>query len=143
MICIKHIRIGVSNMRLIPHNYEEGTKKWQEVINDKLFMRPVYIKEQQSIEYSRVAKQILGVYTTAYDMQEYLDTLTNSSIQWTLLFENLPKQIDATKRTDIVNILQMHRENPISLNRFMAFFAGKQLLPLMDTKYRNRFRLGR
>nr|WP_010309105.1 YceG family protein [Kurthia senegalensis] len=130
-------------MRLIPHNYEEGTKKWQEVINDKLFMRPVYIKEQQSIEYSRVAKQILGVYTTAYDMQEYLDTLTNSSIQWTLLFENLPKQIDATKRTDIVNILQMHRENPISLNRFMAFFAGKQLLPLMDTKYRNRFRLGR
>lgn len=126
-------------MRLIPHDYEEGTKKWQEVINEKLFMRPVYIKEQQSIEYSRVAKQFLGIHTTEYDMQEYLYTLTNSDLHWTLLFENLPKQIDAVKRTEIVNILQMHREQPISLNRFMAFFAGKQLLPLMDTKYRNHF----
>ena len=33
----------------------------------------------------------------------------------------------------------MHREKPISLNRFMAFFAGKQLLPLMNTKYRDHF----
>ena len=33
----------------------------------------------------------------------------------------------------------MHRENPITLNRFMAFFAGKQLLPLMNTKYRDHF----
>ncbi len=126
-------------MRLIPHNDENPMKKWEEVVSDKLFMRPVYLTGEGEVQYSRVAKQFLGVHNNAYDMQEYLYTLTNSGVAWTLLFNDLPKEIDATKRTEIVNILQMHRENPITLNRFMAFFAGKQLLPLMNTKYRDHF----
>ncbi len=126
-------------MRLIPLNYEEQLKKWEEVVSEKLFMRPIYLRTDDDLKYSRVAKQFLGAYSNSYDMQEYLYTLTNSSVKWTLLFHQLPKEIDPAKRTEIVNILQMHREKPISLNRFMAFFAGKQLLPLMNTKYRNHF----
>lgn len=126
-------------MRLIPHNFEEQTKKWEEVISEKLFMRPVYLSKDDEIEYSRVAKQFLGIHNTAYEMQEYLYTLTNTGISWTLLFNNLPKEIDHKKRTEIVNILQMHQQTPVSLNRFISFFAGKQLLPLMNTKYRNHF----
>lgn len=126
-------------MRLIPHDFEEQTKKWEEVISDKLFMRPIYLLGEEEIQYSRVAKQFLGTYSNEYEMQEYLYTLTNTNINWTLLFNNLPKEISAEQRTEIVNILQMHRENTISLNRFMSFFAGKRLLPLMDTKYRNHF----
>lgn len=126
-------------MRLIPHDFDEQTKKWEEVLSDKLYMRPVYLLKDDEIQYTRVAKQFLGTYGNEYEMQEYLYTLTSSSINWTLLFNNLPKEISAENRTEIVNILQMHRENPISLNRFMSFFAGKKLLPLMDTKYRNHF----
>jgi hypothetical protein len=126
-------------MLLLPHNYEESIKKWEEVISDKLFMRPIYLLSENEIQYSRVAKQFLGIHSNTYDMQEYLYTLVNSGMNWTLLFNNLPKEIDHTKRTEIVNILQMHRKKPITLNRFMAFFAGKQLLPLMNTKYRNHF----
>lgn len=126
-------------MRLIPHDFNEQTKKWEEVISNQVYMRPIYLLAENEVQYSRVAKQFLGTYGNEHEMQEYLYTLTSTSIDWTLLFNNLPKEIPADQRTEIVNILQMHRENPISLNRFISFFAGKRLLPLMDTKYRNHF----
>lgn len=126
-------------MRLVPHNFDEQATKWQEVISEKLFRRPIYLVEEQEIQYSRIAKQFLGIYGNEYEMKEYLYTLTNGNIEWTLLFNHLPKEIRSEDRTAIVDILQLNRENPISLNRFMAFFAGKQLLPLMNTKYRNHF----
>lgn len=126
-------------MRLVPHDYIDSTKTWEEIIGTSLYSRPIFLQSDGELQYTRVAKQILGVYDNAYEMQEYLYALTNKGIPWTLLFHNLPKLIDPKKRTEIVNILQMHQESPISLNRFMAFFAGKQLLPLMQTKYRDHF----
>ena len=126
-------------MRLVPHDYIDSTKTWEEVIGASLYSRPIFLQSEGELQYTRVAKQLLGVYDNAYEMQEYLYTLTNKEVPWTLLFNNLPKLIDPKQRTEIVNILQMHQENPISLNRFMAFFAGKQLLPLMQTKYRDHF----
>ena len=126
-------------MRFMPHNFADSTKTWEEVISANLYARPIYLQSDGQLQHTRVAKQILGIYDNEYDMQEYLYTLTNKGINWTLLFHNMPKVIDPHKRTEIVNILQMHRENPISINRFMAFFAGKQLLPLMNTPYRDHF----
>lgn len=126
-------------MKFVPHNFEQDVKTWEEVVGLRLAMRPIYLQQDDALHYTRVAKQILGVHNDAYDMQEYLYTLTNKGLAWTVLFHNLPKVIDPQKRTEIVNILQLHRENPISLNRFMAFFAGKQLLPLMNTPYRDHF----
>lgn len=126
-------------MRFKPHNFEENLKTWEEIISTKLHTRPIYLETNGELQYSRVAMQLLGIVDSEYDMQEYLYTLTNKGIDWTLLFDNMPKVIDPKMRTEIVNILQMHRENPISINRFMAFFAGKQLLPLMNSPYRNHF----
>ncbi|MGN7478730.1 YceG family protein [Solibacillus silvestris] len=126
-------------MRLIPHDYIDSTKTWEEIIGASLYSRPIFLQSEGELQYTRVAKQILGVYDNDYEMQEYLYTLTNKGVAWTLLFDNLPKLIDPKQRTEIVNILQMHQESPISLNRFMAFFAGKQLLPFMQTKYRDHF----
>ncbi|ATP41623.1 hypothetical protein CSE16_17150 [Solibacillus sp. R5-41] len=126
-------------IRFKPHDFVDNTKTWEEIISTKLHTRPIYLETSGELQYSRVAKQLLGIDDSEYDMQEYLYTLTNKEIGWTLLFHNMPKVIDPQMRTEIVNILQMHRENPISINRFMAFFAGKQLLPLMNTPYRNHF----
>ena len=126
-------------MRFIPHNFADGTKTWEEIVGAKLFARPIFLENDGELQYTRVAKQMLGIDDSEYEMQEYLYTLTNKGIEWTLLFHNMPKVIAPHKRTDIVNILQMHRESPISINRFMAFFAGKQLLPLMNTSYRDHF----
>lgn len=126
-------------MRFTPHNFAESTKTWEEIIGTKLHTRPIYLQKDGELQYTRVAKQLLGIYDSEYDMQEYLYTLANKGIEWTMLFHNMPKVIDPHKRTEIVNILQMHRKNPISINRFMAFFAGKQLLPLMNTPYREHF----
>lgn len=126
-------------MRFIPHDYSNSTKKWEEVLGAKLFSREIYLQQENELSYTRVAKQFLGIYDSDYDMKEYLHTLSNKEMNWTFLFRNLPKAIDAQQRTEIVNILQMHREKPLSINRFMAFFAGKNLLPLMDTPYKEHF----
>ncbi|MER1986383.1 MAG: YceG family protein [Solibacillus sp.] len=126
-------------MKLVPHNLERDMRSWEEIISTRLHARPIYLQNGTELTYTRVAKQILGIDDSEYEMQEYLYTLIGKGVDWTLLFHNLPKVIDPQKRTEIVNILQLHRENPISLNRFMAFFAGKQLLPLMNTPYRDHF----
>lgn len=126
-------------MRFMPHNFADSTTTWEEVVSANLYDRPIFLQTDGELQYTRVAKQILGIHDSEYEMQEYLYTLTNKGIDWTLLFHNMPKVIDPQKRTEIVNILQMHRESPISINRFMAFFAGKQLLPLMNTPYRDHF----
>ena len=123
-----------------PHNFDEtAIQKWEEIIGLKLAMRPVFFETNGELQYSRVAVQLLGIEENEYEMQEYLYTITNKGINWTLMFDNMPKLIDPQHRTEIVNILQIHQTSPLSINRFMAFFAGKQLLPLMDTPYRNYF----
>lgn len=126
-------------MKLVPHDLEQDQKIWETIIATRLHTRKVYLQDGEQLHYTRVARQILGISDSVYDMQEYLYTLVNKDVDWTLLFHNLPKVIDAQKRTEIVNILQLHRESPLSINRFMAFFAGKQLLPLMNTPYRHHF----
>ena len=55
-------------MRLIPHNYEDQLKKWEEVVSEKLYMRPIYLTTDRELQYSRVAKQFLGTYSNSYDM---------------------------------------------------------------------------
>ena len=126
-------------MELVPVQEVSQFKKWEHVLSEKLPLRTTYLIKEQKLHYTRIAKQFLGVYSNTYDMQEYIYGLTKLPINWTLLFDHLPKEIDPQHRTEIVNILQLNKQNPISLNRFMAFFSGKQLLPLMNSTYRNHF----
>ena len=125
-------------MHFIAHNFVEQTNEWEKIVGSKLHTRPIYLQEGQTLHHTRIAMQLLGIEDNEYHMKEYIYALANK-IDWTLIFHNLPKIIDPTKRTEIVNILQLHQQSPLSLNRFMAFFAGKQLLPIMNTKYRDHF----
>ena len=121
-----------------PHNVIDNGNEWEKIVGTSLHMRPIYLQDNKTLQYSRVALQLLGIEDNEFHMKDYYYTLSTKE-NWTFIFQNLPKIIDPTKRTEIVNILQIHRETPLSLNRFMAFFAGKQLLPLMDTVYRDHF----
>ncbi|MEK4229771.1 YceG family protein [Solibacillus sp. FSL H8-0538] len=123
-----------------PQNFEEtALQHWEEMIALKLSMRPIFLKGNGELLHTRVAIQLLGIEDNEYEAQEYIYAITNKGINWTLLFDNMPKLISPQKRTEIVNILQIHQVNPLSINRFMAFFAGKQLLPLMNSPYRDHF----
>lgn len=126
-------------MKLIPIDFQDQNQKWSEIVNMKLFDRPIYLSTDHEVQYSRVAKQILGIYGTEYEMQEYLHSLTNTTIQWTLIFNNLPKEISSESRTIIIDVLQRNKDKQISVNRFMSFFAGNKLLPLMDSPFKSHF----
>ena len=126
-------------MKLIPIDFQDQNQKWSEIVNMKLFDRPIYLSTDHEVQYSRVAKQILGIYGTEYEMQEYLYSLTNTNIQWTLIFNNLPKEISSESRTIIIDVLQRNKDKQISVNRFMSFFAGNKLLPLMDSPFKSHF----
>lgn len=131
---------GSSSVRFKPHNFEETTiQRWEEMTALKLHARPIFLENNGELQHTRVAIQLLGIEENEYEMKEYLYTITNKGINWTILFDNMPKLIDPQQRTEIVNILQIHQVNPLSINRFMAFFAGKQLLPLMEGPYRTHF----
>lgn len=123
-------------MELLPIDYIDPIgESWESVLMQPIKDRAMYSNENNKIQYTRVAQQILGVYTDQQQMQEYLYTLKSLPIGWTLLFEHLPKNIDAEKRTEIINIMQLHKEKPLSMNRLVAFFSGRNLLPLMATEY--------
>ena len=52
-------------MRLVPHDYIDNTKTWEEIISAGLYSRPIFLQSEGELQYTRVAKQILGVYDNA------------------------------------------------------------------------------
>ncbi|WP_431029014.1 YceG family protein [Lysinibacillus sp. LZ02] len=113
-------------------------QQWESVITQPLQARPLYEKRGESIRYTRIAQTMLGIFDDEHTMKEYLYNLQALPIGWTRLFEGLPKTIDAQTRTEIINILQIHKQTPLSLNRMLAFFVARQLLPLMQTDYKDQ-----
>ena len=115
--------------------------KWEGVIERDLPSRPEFIKEANKITYTRVAGQFLGSFADEDDMKEYLYMIGRESrYDWEMLFQGMPKVIDAKKRDEVLKVIQIHRENPLSINRFMAFFYAADLFPLKNTPYDSHYR---
>ncbi len=122
-----------------PLDYTDpSAQQWESIITQPLASRPIYTKSDTTIQYTRIAQVMLGIFDDEHTMKEYLYNLKSLPIGWTLLFDSLPKAIDAETRTEIVNILQIHKQSPLSLNRMLAFFAARQLLPLTTTPYKQQ-----
>ena len=123
-----------------PQDFQQTTtESWENVITQPLHSRENYSNSNKTVTYTRIAKQYLGIFADEYTMKEYLYNIKSLPIDWILLFADLPKEIHPNTRTEVVNILQMHRQTPLSINRMMAFFTGRDLLPKMNMKYRQHF----
>ena len=126
-----------SVIRFQPLDYNDpSAQQWEGIITQPLPSRPLYIKSDTTIQYTRIAQVMLGIFDDEHNMKEYLYNLKSLPIGWTMLFDSLPKAIEPETRTEIVNILQIHKQAPLSLNRMLAFFTARQLLPLTDTPYK-------
>ena len=144
LVYLFYIKCGAKEVNLVtvfqPQNFQPTTiESWENVITQPLHSRPNYSNSDKIVTYTRIAKQYLGIYEDEYTMKEYLYNIKSLPIDWILLFDKLPKEINSNTRTEIVNILQIHRQTPLSINRMMAFFTGRDLLPKMNTKYRQYF----
>ena len=122
---------------LRPIDYSDVTgQEWEGILTQTVANRASFLEDANQVQYTRVVQHMLGVFDDAHHMQDYLYTLKSLPINWTLLFDELPKAINPATRTEIISILQLHKEQPLSINRMVAFFSGRDLLPLMNTKYR-------
>lgn len=124
-------------IRFQPIDYNDpSAQQWESIITQPLPSRPAYTKSDTAIQYTRVAQVMLGIFDDEHNMKEYLYSLKSLPIGWTMLFDSLPKAIEPETRTEIVNILQIHKQSALSLNRMLAFFTARQLLPLTNTPYK-------
>lgn len=125
-------------MKFHPHNTEQ-LEIWDAQILKPLSERAHYT--EQPFTYERIAVQVLGSYRDHDDYRDYLHMIgTEKLYQWQMLFMGMPKEIAPQTRNKVQEILQIHRETPLSANRMMAFFHGANLFPLKGTPYDEQYR---
>lgn len=102
---------------------------WADELMKPITDRPNYEKEDNEVQYSRVAARVLGA---GFDETEYLLSLYSLSGQpyICVLSEVLDKTMPNDRFQSIQKIYHIIQNEPnLSVNRFVAFLEGEQLLP--------------
>ncbi|TDW02576.1 YceG family protein [Pseudobacillus badius] len=102
---------------------------WMEELAKPITSRPQYHQEESEVQYSRIAARVLGA---GFDETEYLLALYSLSEQphVCLLSETLDKTMPNDRFQSIQRIHHIIQEEPqLSINRFVAFLEGAELLP--------------
>ncbi|PAQ14268.1 hypothetical protein CD798_11500 [Bacillaceae bacterium SAOS 7] len=102
---------------------------WSLVLTQPLQERPGFNKEADEVEYSQVTARVLGA---SYDETEYLLSLYSIAQQPNvyILSEILDKQMPSDRFQSVQRIYSIVQNEPnLSVNRFVAFLEGEQLLP--------------
>ncbi|MFD1929842.1 YceG family protein [Sporosarcina siberiensis] len=106
---------------------------WASELVKPITSRVDYQLDEDSIQYSRIAARVLG---TGFDETEYLISLHEvSQVPGVhLLSETLDKTMPSQRFQSIQRIYDLIQEQPkLSINRFVAFLEGEQLLPKYGT----------
>ncbi|UAC46965.1 YceG family protein [Bacillus aquiflavi] len=111
---------------ILPLSYENWLTTLKKSINE----RPQYKLENGTIHIGQVLVRFLGI---PFDEDEYYNNLfeyvRSKDVQLHLLSEeSIDKTIDNHQFQAIQKVLQIHREQKLSINRFVAFLDGEQLL---------------
>ncbi|WLR52715.1 YceG family protein [Bacillus tianshenii] len=112
--------------------------KWREQIKKPIQERPHYQISEDCFEFGQVAVRILGV---PHDETEYLHELyeLSCSDNVCVLSEELDKKIEQKTFQAIQNIILINqKEKGLSVNRFVAFMEGEQLIPKSSNLAFNR-----
>ncbi|MBE1553022.1 YceG family protein [Sporosarcina limicola] len=102
---------------------------WAAELSKPIAARPDYRLEADSVQYSRIAARVLG---TGFDETEYMIELYSASQASGVyvLSERLDKTMPPERFKSIQQIYDLIQKQPnLSINRFVAFLEGAQLLP--------------
>ncbi len=102
---------------------------WATELSKPIAARPDYQLEEDSIQYSQIAARIVGA---GFDETEYMIELyTAGRLPGVhVLSETLDKTMPPERFQSIQRIYDLIQEKPkLSINRFVAFLEGAQLLP--------------
>lgn len=102
---------------------------WATELSKPITGRPDYRLEADSVEYSRIAARVVGA---GFDETDYMIELYKASRApgVHVLSETLDKTMPPERFQSIQRIYDLIQEKPnLSINRFVAFLEGAQLLP--------------
>lgn len=113
-------------LHILPISFET----WLPILNKRIPERPHYMKEQGTIHIGQVAARFLGI---PLDKDEYYNQLydyVHKEIPGIQLIsqDHLDKSISNEQFKAIQKVLNINREQQLSINRFVAFLDGEQLL---------------
>jgi hypothetical protein len=125
---VKNLNQTVHQMMLqiLPLSYET----WLTILNKSIPERPQYRIEQGTVHIGQVAARFLGI---PHDEDEYYNRLYDyfhKEIPGVQLIsqDHLDKTIQNEQFQSIQKVLNINREQQLSINRFVAFLDGEQLL---------------
>lgn len=132
-----------SHHQLIVHNVSLSYENWLNLLKKPLPDRPGFSMEDGVIQIGQIMGEFLGV---PIDTDEYynqlFDYIHSPELHLNLLSEDsLDKKINNQHFQSIQKVLNLNREQKLSINRFVAFLDGEQLLlksenPLFHRKLR-------
>jgi hypothetical protein len=127
---------------ILPLSYDN----WLETVQKPLYSRPQYIMEEGILHIGQAAARFLGVPLDEDEYYNRLYDLVHQDIPGVLLIsqDHLDKTIENKQFQSIQRVLNISKEQNLSVNRLTAFLDGEQLLlkssnPAIHRKVREAF----
>ncbi|MBT2699319.1 YceG family protein [Bacillus sp. ISL-40] len=116
--------------QLIAHPVSLSYENWHGLLKKQLPERPNYSLENGKINIGQVLGKFLGIpIDTDTYYNQLFDYVNNEEWRLHLLSEeSLDKTINNTHFQSIQKVININREQKLSINRFTAFLDGEQLL---------------
>lgn len=116
--------------QLIAHPVSISYENWHGLLKKQLPERPNYSLENGKINIGQVLGKFLGIpIDTDTYYNQLFDYVNNEEWRLHLLSEeSLDKTINNTHFQSIQKVININREQKLSINRFTAFLDGEQLL---------------
>lgn len=116
--------------QLTPHILPVSSETWFQILSKSVMDRPEFRLEQGTLHFGQVVARFLGM---AVDEDEYYNQLFQyihgeQKIFCLLSNDTLDKRIDNQQFQAIQRVLNINQEQKLSINRFVAFLDGEQLL---------------
>lgn len=117
-------------IQMRPHLLPISNENWLPTLKKDIKERPQFTIEQKTVHFGQVVARFLGI---PLDDDEYYNNLydlihTEQAGLILLSEDTLDKTIDNQQFQSIQKVLNINREQSLSINRFVAFLDGEQLL---------------
>lgn len=113
-----------------PHLLPISKENWLPTLKKEIKERPQFSIEQKTIHFGQVVARFLGVPVDEDEYYNKLYDLIHMEKTGLILLseDSLDKTIDNQQFQSIQKVLNINREQKLSINRFVAFLDGEQLL---------------
>lgn len=117
-------------IQIRPHLLPISNENWLPTLKKDIKERPQFTIEQKTVHFGQVVARFLGIPLNDDEYYNKLYDLIHTEQAGLILLseDTLDKTIDNQQFQSIQKVLNINREQSLSINRFVAFLDGEQLL---------------